>query len=101
MPILVTSDSRTFLDYANKYEYVYTIPGNIRHMDYSKEKTDIMIDMKSYVDFFMVANADIIHLCNISPLYRSSFSEVASYVYNRPFVELKKDYIQKESWEYF
>ena len=90
--VLITSDSKTFLARAEAKENVYTIPGTIRHMEYTQGKADIAVDMKSYVDFYMLANADTIYLCNIRPLYHSGFPKTASRVYNKPYVEiLEKD----------
>ena len=86
--ILVTSDSKTFLKCASEKKYVYTIPGDIRHMDYSRDKTDIKVDMKSWVDFLMVANASEIYLCIMTPLYKSGFALAASHVHNRPYKEI-------------
>ena len=83
-PILVTSDSKTFLEIVSNNDYVYVIPGNIRHMDFSgSEKVDIMIDMKSYVDLFLLANADSLYRCVFKPLYGTSFSHTASFVFNK------------------
>lgn len=93
MPVLVTSDSVTFLHIAEQIENVYTIPGVIRHMEYTQGEADISVDMKSYVDFLMVANAEVVHLCSFAPLYRSGFPKAASYVYGKPYVELTEKYI--------
>lgn len=86
--VLITSDSKTFLERVKVIDEVYTIPGAIRHMEYTQGKADIAVDMKSYVDFYMLANADTIYLCNISPLYHSRFPETAARVYNKPYVEI-------------
>ena len=93
--ILVTSDSSIFLKKASEKNFVYTIPGQIRHMDFTDGvKADILIDMKSYVDFYMLANADCIYRCVSSPLYGTSFPETASYVYNKKLVTLSGDFSQ-------
>lgn len=85
--LLVTSDSRTFLDIVqNKYEYVYTIPGDLVHMDFvdKQEKIDLHTHLKSFVDLYVLANANVIYLANIKPLYKSSFPMIASWIYNKP-----------------
>lgn len=88
--LLITSDSKTFLARAEKMGNVFIIPGMIRHMEYSRGETDIAVDMKSYVDFYMLANAEAIFLCNISPLYHSGFPQTASRVLNKPYVEISE-----------
>lgn len=87
--ILVTSDSTTFLKRASELDYVYVVQGNIRHMDFTLgEKVDISVDMKSYIDMFLLASAKEIYLCNISPLYRSGFPETSSYIQNKLYFEI-------------
>lgn len=89
--ILVTSDSSSFLDIVSSLDNVYVIPGKIRHMDFSKEENvDISIDMKSYVDLFLLSKAKKIFLCNIKPLYHSTFAQTASFINNRPYIELSE-----------
>lgn len=94
LPVLVTSDSVTFLREAEKLENIYTIPGSFKHMEYVTGLVDISEIIKSYVDFFMLAKADTIYLCNLLPLYKSRFAETASFVYNKPYIILTEDYIE-------
>lgn len=87
--ILVTSDSKTFLERASQLDFVYVVMGNIRHIDFTDgEKVDISVDMKSFIDMLLIANAKAVHLCNIKPLYRSGFPETSSYLYNKPYYEI-------------
>ncbi|MFV0170304.1 hypothetical protein OBK12_01215 [Empedobacter falsenii] len=86
--ILVTSDSRIFLDCANQLDYVYIIPGDIVHMDFVESKDLFEEHLKSFVDFFMLANADKIYLANFKPLYPSTFPETASYLNNTEFIKI-------------
>lgn len=89
--VVVTSDSQKFLKIAQeKFDFVYIIPGTIVHMDCVKkdENIDVSTHLKSFVDFFVLANADTVYLANISPLYSSSFPKLASMVYNKKFVEI-------------
>lgn len=86
--ILVTSDSGTFLSLVkDRYDYVRTIPGQVVHMDFVDKADNIQtaVHMKSFVDFFMLANANHIYLANIRPLYASSFPMVASWLCQKPF----------------
>lgn len=86
--ILITSDSKIFLDCANQLDYVYIIPGDIVHMDFVQNKDLFDEHLKSFVDFFMLANADKIYLVNFHPLYSSSFPQTASFINNKEFIEL-------------
>ena len=87
--ILVTSESQTFLVKANEFDFVYIIPGSIRHMDYNHDKSvNISVDMKSFVDFYLLANADKLYCCCYKPLYGSGFPLTASFVNNREFVRI-------------
>lgn len=59
--ILITSDSQTFLQRAKeKYEYVYTIPGEVYHIDYTNNKEKFAY-MKSFVDLFMLSEAKFVY----------------------------------------
>lgn len=92
--ILVTSDSHTFLELASKrYDFVCTIPGKVVHMDFvtNKDNIDIQTHLKSFVDFFLIANAQKIFLANIGKLYRSSFPAIASLVYCRDFFDIVEE----------
>lgn len=87
-PILVTSDSTTFLQQAKEIPHVYTIEGEIRHMDFNRDSSvSIATDVKSFVDLLMVARAKEIYLCTLPPLYRSGFPETASRIYGHPYKE--------------
>lgn len=86
--ILVTSDSKTFLDRVLGLEGVVIIPGDLVHVDFLKEKVSNDIHIKSYIDLFMLANANKIYLANFSPLYSSSFPHTASFIYGREFIIL-------------
>ena len=85
--VLVTSDSRNFLDAINKLEYVYTIPGRIIHMSYSQE-TDFNLHLKSFVDLMVLSEAQKIHLLVTGQMYRSGFAQTASFINNRDYEEI-------------
>lgn len=84
LKILVTSDSSTFLNRVNQLAYTYTIPGQVIHMAYSDDKS-IAPHLKSFLDFFMIANASKIYLAQIGDMYNSSFPLLASRIHQRPF----------------
>lgn len=88
--VLVTSDSVTFLDYAGQLDYVYTIPGGMRHQDYGKDMAvDKSIDLKSFVDFFMIAEAETIYLYANVPLRASGFPVTASLIHNTKLIMIR------------
>lgn len=82
--ILVTSDSKRFLDQVKIFKFVYTIPGNVVHIDYTKG-ANYETYMKSFIDFYMIAKAEKIYLLKTGDMYQSGFPKTASKVYNRPF----------------
>ena len=92
--VLVTSDSKTFLDEVKRnFDFVYIIPGKVAHMDYeNKNNPNIELYLKSFVDFFLIAGADTVYLGNIKPLYRSSFPETAAMVYKKNYYEIDESF---------
>ncbi|MCM1138665.1 MAG: hypothetical protein NC453_08855 [Muribaculum sp.] len=85
--VLVTSDSITFLNRVNTMPNVYTIPGKLVHMAYTADNS-ISTHLKSFVDLFMIANADKIYLVVSDKLYNSGFPRLASKIYLKPFEQI-------------
>lgn len=83
--ILVNSDSTTFLLEARKFEYVYTIPGNITHIDAGNDSHQYFIYEKTFLDLFMIANAERIFLLRTGEMYNSGYPFLASKIYCKPF----------------
>lgn len=75
--IFVTSDSITFLNEAKKTGFVYVVPGEIAHIDYSAG-LDKDIYMKVFVDYFLLAYSKKIYLVIDGQMYNSGFSQRAS-----------------------
>ena len=86
--ILVTSDSRTFLTTITKLDYVYIIPGNVVHMDYT-DQASFKVYEKSFLDYFLIAHAAKIYLIYNQQMYKSGFAKQAAKLYNRPYKEIK------------
>lgn len=85
MIILVNSDSITFLSEAKRLKYVYIIPGNITHID-GKNETDAYENYeKTFLDFFMIANAQKIYLLRTGKMYKSGYPGIASLINNVPY----------------
>ncbi len=85
--ILVTSDSKIFLESVKDLPYVYTIPGEVVHLDFNKDKSLFDAHLKSFVDLFVIANAKKIYLVNFNPLYQSTFPKTASFIKKTQFYE--------------
>lgn len=82
--ILVNSDSITFLNRAKEKEYVYVIEGNVTHIDNTSSTTYETYE-KTFVDFFMIANASKIFLFKTNLMHNSGYPYAASLIYNKPF----------------
>ena len=80
--MLVTADSTKFLQAAKSLPFVYIIKGEIGHINfvYSDE-----VNMKTFLDFFMIANAKKVYLAKSEGMYNSDFARRASMVYDKPF----------------
>lgn len=85
--VLVTSDSRKFLDAVEDLDYVYTIPGKMVHMSYTPIH-DFNTHLKSFVDLLMLADAEKLYLLVTDGMYRSGFAKSASFINNRPYEEI-------------
>lgn len=86
--ILVNSDSKTFLKAANQLDYTYVIPGTVTHIDAEKGGTYEAFE-KTFLDFFMIANASHIYLLHTPPMHQSGYPYAASFVNHRPFEILR------------
>lgn len=84
LKILVNSDSITFLNRAKELAYVYVIEGNITHIDNPSNNSYETYE-KTFVDFFMIANAARIYLFKTSLMHNSGYPYAASLIYNKPF----------------
>lgn len=87
--ILVNSDSTTFLEIAAKLNYVYVIPGNITHIDGINCSDEYKAYEKTFLDFFMIANAERIYLLRTGQMYDSGYPFAASKIYNKPFEKIE------------
>lgn len=82
--ILVNSDSISFLSEAKKLPFVYVNPGNITHIDNEGNATYEKFE-KTFLDFFMIANADKVFLLRTGRMHKSGYPYAASLIYNKPF----------------
>lgn len=87
--ILTNSDSTTFLQAVTKLDYVYVIPGNITHIDGKNSSNGYETYEKTFLDFFMIANAERIYLLRTGQMYNSGYPFAASKIYNKPFEKIE------------
>ena len=87
--ILVNSDSTTFLEATKSLEYVYVIPGNVTHIDGKNSNNEYETYEKTFLDFFMIANAEKIFLLRTEQMYNSGYPFAASKIYNKPFEKIE------------
>lgn len=87
--ILVNSDSTTFLKTAAEFDYVYVIPGTITHIDGKNSGDEYERYEKTFLDFFMIANAERIFLLRTGQMYDSGYPFAASKIYNKPFEKIE------------
>lgn len=86
--ILVTSDSKRFLDRLSHLEYVYVIPGAVVHMGFTFDASqDIYI--KSFIDYFMLSNAKKVFQMTDKLLFLSGFPKRAAMLTNAPYEEIE------------
>ena len=84
--ILINSDSVTFLEYMKKFPFVYTISGEVTHIDNSSVgNNNYNFFEKTFLDFFLIAHASKIFLLKTGNMYRSGYPYAASRVYNKEF----------------
>lgn len=87
-PMLVTSDSRTFLEEAASIDGVFTIPGTVVHiggMGSELPENPFETFMKSFLDFYMISEASHVACVGTKDMYPSEFPQYAAKVNGRPF----------------
>ena len=80
--ILVTADSIRFLQKAKQLSFVYIVEGKVGHINF--ESSD-EVYMKTFLDFFMISNAQKVYLAKSEKMYNSDFARRASMINCRPF----------------
>lgn len=85
LPILLTSDSISFLHYMKEQKtYIHIIEGKLVHMDYSSESAT-QLHLKSFTDLMMLSRAEKIYLLKSPKMYNSGFPRIAAMIGNKPF----------------
>lgn len=84
MPVLVTSDSVTFLERVSSLDGVHVIPGKVVHVG-SKGGEKYETYLKSFVDFYTLAGSEKIYGLATVEMYKSEFPMYAAKVNDIPF----------------
>lgn len=84
VPVLVTSDSATFLSAVSNLSNVYVIPGKVVHID-NVAGAENEVYMKSFLDFLMLSRAQHIYSIGTANMYRTDFPAYAAKINNIPF----------------
>lgn len=83
-PILVTSDSSTFISEISGIEGIFTMDGKVVHLDCVDTESD-EVYMKSFVDFMMLSKANKIYSIGTSQMYPTEFPLYAAKINKIPF----------------
>ncbi len=86
--VLVTSDSIRFLTEISALKSVYIIPGKVVHVDCTTGETN-NVYMKSFVDFFMIGNAEKVFIIGTKQMYATQFPVYAAALFNKPFERIR------------
>ena len=80
---LVTADSNLFLQEVTSLTGIYVAPGKVGHIGHNDEGD---VFLKTFLDFFLVANAKQVYLASSGSMYSQSlFAKTAALVNNHPF----------------
>lgn len=85
--ILVTADSRRFLDEVEGMDpRIYIVPGDIKHIDKHTDATE-EVWMKTFVDQMLLMGAERVCLMRTGEMYKSGFSRFAAEVGGAEFLD--------------
>ncbi|MGV3764009.1 hypothetical protein [Parapedobacter sp.] len=84
IPVLVTSDSSTFIAAVKDLKNIHTIPGKVVHID-NVADAESEVYLKSFVDFLMLSRAQKIYSLGTSLMYKTDFPKYAAKVHDIPF----------------
>lgn len=84
--VVVTSDSSTFINRVSALPDVYIIPGTIGHMTFAGSNLDI--HLKTFLDYYIIANARKAYMARTGNMYRSGFASHAAMITGIPFEEI-------------
>lgn len=82
--IFVATDSKTFLKAASALPFVFTVDGEINHVD-AVNGDSFEANKKTFIDFYMIANASKVYLCHIGKMHYSGFPKNAALLSGKEF----------------
>lgn len=82
--IFVATDSKTFLEESNKLPFVFIVPGEIAHVDVSNDDS-FEANKKTFIDFYMIANASKVYLGHTGAMHYSGFPKNAALLSGKEF----------------
>lgn len=83
-PMLVCSDSTTFLQTAARLSFVHTISGTVSHIDNDRPQS-YQYYQKTFLDFFVISRASHVFLLRHRLMYASGFPYCAALIGDKPF----------------
>jgi len=87
--ILITSDSKKFLEYAGKrFDFVYFVPGIRVNAEFARIKNDEAF-LRIFIDLLMLSDAERLTLLVTSDMYESGFPHLAALIGNKPYKVIK------------
>lgn len=87
--ILLTADSKKFVDYISRYDFIYVVPGEIAHID-NRHEVNGQIYMKTFLDMFMLSKAEVIYQLHTGDMYRNSaFARQAALLGGKRYVQIE------------
>lgn len=87
--ILINSDSITFLSAVQELDYTYVIPGKVLHLDTAPADANYQLYEKTFLDYFMIANASAVYRLETQWMHSSGFPYSAAKIYDKPFHSIK------------
>jgi hypothetical protein len=82
--ILVTSDSAKFLTAVAELENIFAFPAKVVHIDCT-ENEQYNVYMKSFLDFYLISNAEKVFCVGTKEMYPSEFPMYAAKINDIPF----------------
>lgn len=83
VPVLVTSDSSTFISRISGFSGIHTVGGCRVHI--GCDASDSGVYLNSFIDFYMLAESTKVYCLGTSGMYPSQFPMYAAKVYGIPF----------------
>lgn len=82
--IFVATDSKSFLKAASEFPFVFTVDGEINHVD-AVNINSFEANKKTFIDFYMIANASKVYLGHMGKMHYSGFPRNAALLSGKEF----------------